>query len=58
MERTLHEVSQRNLYVWITSRDIVEGSSLQLGEKNMEDIPILKLRIETDEYIYEEYEEA
>ena len=58
MERTLHEVSQRNLYVWITSRDIVVGSSLQLGEKNMEDIPILKLRIETDEYIYEEYEEA
>tara|TARA_Y100000996_G_C22128592_1_gene481207 strand:- start:353 stop:457 length:105 start_codon:yes stop_codon:yes gene_type:complete len=31
---------------------------VQLGEKIMEDIPILKLRIETDEYIYEEYEEA
>ena len=30
----------------------------ELGEKEMEDIPILKLRIETEEYIYEEYVEA
>jgi len=30
----------------------------KLGEKEMEDIPILKLRIETEEYIYEEYVEA
>lgn len=30
----------------------------KLGEKEMEDTPILKLRIETEEYIYEEYVEA
>lgn len=37
---------------------LLDSETIQLGEKEMEDIPILKIKIETEEYIYEEYLEA